>query len=470
MKKIYSLALCCAVCLSASADGLRFKPSRTHARSKKAVTAAAPAPVWRPLSQIDYFHDGESWLEMGSVTFKYDNRGNRTEELVDEDGYLSKTVTTYNEFNLPVTIVITDSEDGDTWTNSGKTTYVYDTKVHDFFTDRAGYDWDGSDWTRNYRCEANTITRNDAGNIVEVVKSLPLFDQLKPAYKSSWNYGPDGKATEYFYYVIDASDRWELYDNLSYRDIVWEKTDGQMTVFGDLLELTEGNNLLKSAVVYYDGEPDGHYIVEYDGNGGFLIKETTNDINEIGRTTRMEITDANGSLCLTTTEYFDEEGTILTEPTYISVQEAIMDSHGNMIEFTEKEISEGVEETIASTIYTYTYDENGNTAEVFSEDFDYETQKYYPMERTVFGEYVNVASGSTGVTLPGTADWTVSGDDVTAFATGLTGLSVYTIQGTCVARATADASTATVSLSALAPGLYIVRADGTGAARRILRR
>lgn len=147
-----------------------------------------------------------------------------------------------------------------------------------------------------------------------------------------------------------------------------------------------------------------------------------------------------------------------------------MDSHGNMIEFTEKEISEGVEETIASTIYTYTYDENGNTAEVFSEDFDYETQKYYPMERTVFGEYVNVASGSTGVTIPGTADWTVSGDDVTAFATGLTGLSVYTLQGTCVARATADASSATVSLSALAPGLYIVRADGTGSARRILRR
>ncbi len=470
MKKFYTFALCLAACLPASADGLRFKSVRGHREQKKALAAEAQAPVWRPASQTDYIHDGDDWMEIGSVAFKYDNRGNCTEELVDEDGFMSRKVTVYNEFNFPLTILDSESEDGLDWTNSGKTTYTYDSRIHGFHTERYSYDWSDGMWVQNYKCETNTITRDDNGNIVELVKSLPLDSEIKPAYKSIWNYGTDGKANEYFYYYMGRDNEWQLYDNLSYKDIVWEKTDGQMTVYGDLLELTEGDNLLKSAVVYYNGQPDGHYLVEYAGTaGGFLIKETTNDISEVGRTTRMEILDANGSVRLTTTEYFDEDGNILAEPVYTDIQEAIMDSHGNMVEYNAKEIVDGVEETVASTRYTYTYDANGNITEKVSDEYDYDSQEYYPSERTAFGEYINAAAGVDDIRADGyQTDWTITAEAVTATAPGLTGLSVYNLQGACVARV-ASATSATVSTAALAPGIYIIRADGTSAARRYFR-
>lgn len=470
MKKFYAITLCSLVALSASADGLRFKAGHAKKGMKKLARTEAATPVWRPVSQTDYMHDGEDWMLLGTVNFKYDGRGNCTEELVDEDGFLSKTVTTYDEFNQPLTKLETESEDGETWTNLSKTSFVYDTKVHDFFTERMGYDWD-EDWVANYKCETNTITRNTNGNITEIVKSLPLGSELLPAYKSVWKYGTDGKANEYYYYEMGQNNEWELDDDLSYRDIKWEKTDGQMTIFGDMLDLTEGNNLMKSAVVYYGNEPDGHYIVEYSNDmKNIFIKETTNDINEIGSTILLEVIDANGSARITYTEYFDEEGNIYTEPVYIGVQEGIMDEHGNLIMFTDKETVDGVEELVEGEKYNYTYDANGNATEVTSEQYDYETEEYFPMDRIVYGEYINVASsGIQGIQIAEDTVWTVRGDEVTATANGLTGLSVYNLQGVCVKRVTTNAASATVSLADMAAGIYIVRADGTGATYRLIK-
>lgn len=470
MKKFYSITLCCLVALSAGADGVRFKAGHSKKGMKKPARTEAATPVWRPVSQTDYMHDGEDWMLLGTVNFKYDGRGNCTEELVDEDGFMSKTVTTYDEFNQPLTKLETESEDGETWTNISKTTYAYDTKVHDFFTERMGYDWN-EDWVANYKCESNTITRNTDGNITEIVKALPLEGELLPAYKSVWKYGADGKANEYYYYGMGENNEWALDDDLSYRDIKWEKTDGQMTIFGDMLDLTEGANLMKSAVVYYGDEPDGHFLVEYLGGlGGYIIKETTNDINEVGATIRMEILDANGSIRFTNTEYFDEEGNIFDEPVYIITEEATMDSHGNMVAYTAKETVEGIEELANGQKFTYTYDANGNVTEAVAEQYDYETEEYYLSDRTVYGEYINVASsGIQCIQAVKDTAWTVRGDEVTATASGLNGLSVYNMQGVCVKRAAADTASATVSLTELAAGIYIIRADGTGATYRLIK-
>lgn len=142
MKKFYAITLCSLVALSAGADGVRFKAGHAKKGMKKLARTEAATPVWRPVSQTDYMHDGEDWMEMGTVNFKYDVRGNCTEEQMDEDGFLSKTVTTYDEFNQPVTRTDSESEDGETWSDTSKTTYKYDSKVHDFYTERMGYDWD----------------------------------------------------------------------------------------------------------------------------------------------------------------------------------------------------------------------------------------------------------------------------------------------------------------------------------------
>lgn len=118
MKKIYIFALCLAVGMPAFAGAQRFKSGRGKASKNSRLRVEAATPLWRPVSETDYMHDGEDWMELGTVTFKYDNRGNCTEELVDEEGWLSKTETTYDEYNSPVLILKTDSEDGETWNNS----------------------------------------------------------------------------------------------------------------------------------------------------------------------------------------------------------------------------------------------------------------------------------------------------------------------------------------------------------------
>lgn len=145
-----------------------------------------------------------------------------------------------------------------------------------------------------------------------------------------------------------------------------------------------------------------------------------------------------------------------------------MDSHGNMISFTEKETYEGEEELIAATKYTYTYDANGNPTEVVSEEYDYDTEEYFPSERIVYGEYIDVTSGVAKVTAD--TAWGFDGTTVSATASGMTALTVYDLQGTALLRTAADGTSATVSLSNLLPGIYLIHAEGTSSTYRVVKR
>lgn len=467
MKKFYFIVLCGLLCLPAAADGSRFK-SRKLKKNVNRFRVEAAAPIWRPVSQTDFMFTGEDWEEMGTVSFKYDTRGNNIEELVDEWGYYYKTVSTYDDFNQPLSKLVTESEDGVSWLNNSKREYVYDVNVHDFYTSRMGYYWEDV-WVADYSCETNDITRNAAGNITEIVKSLPLRDAMEPAYRSVWSYDEStGKANEYAYYTAsgDPSDPWTLDEDLNFVDIEWEKTDGQMTVFGDLMELTQGNNLIKKAKVLYVGEPDGYYIVEYkDAPFGYLIKETTNDVNEVGCTTLLETLDDNGSMRLTYTEYFDDEGNIGTDPVYMEVQEAQMDDHGNMVFFTDFETFEGETMQLDGQKVDYTYDVNGNPTEVVTSWYDYETDDYTPMERTVYGEYIDVTSGVRSVNADA-AVWSLKGRQASVQAEGMTGVSVYDMRGIKVISVESKGS-ASINLNTLPAGLYIIHADGTSETRTI---
>ena len=88
-----------------------------------------------------------------------------------------------------------------------------------------------------------------------------------------------------------------------------------------------------------------------------------------------------------------------------------------------------------------------------TEQYDYETEEYYLSDRTVYGEYINVASsGIQCIQAVKDTAWTVLGDEVTATASGLKGLSVYNMQGVMLKR-DVDGATAT---DGLAPGLYVI--------------
>lgn len=397
MKKLYIITLCMAVCASGGAAGNHFKTKRSTQRKAIAKTERAEK-LWRPASQTEYMYDGEGWMLLGTTEFTYDNRGNAISTLSEDEDGTFKSVTEYDDNNMPVSIINT-SDSGDGWENDSKRTYVYDPVLHDYFTERLGYDWNGTDWVRNYLCETNTITRNDKGGITEIVKSLPIFDNLAPAYKAVWNYDEaTGMANAFSYYVNTSGDMtplWELNDDISYHNIVWAETDGQMTE-ASMYDFLSGKNRISSCEVRYMDETDGYFFVEYpaDKPGEYFAKETYNDPTVIGATTRLEILDANGSYRITDCEYFDEDGNPTTEPTYIGVQDFTIDEHGNLVlEERYETYEESVNELMSSTKYDYTYDENGNVKELVIAYYDFDAEGYIPDSKIEYGEYTDVSAG-----------------------------------------------------------------------------
>ncbi|MDE6629066.1 MAG: hypothetical protein K2K36_06820 [Muribaculaceae bacterium] len=442
MKKFYIFSLCALAGASTLMAGTRFQTRRNAPRKTAALTeTSAPDRLMRPATMTEYLNEDGEWLDLGTTVYTYDARGNAIVQETDGEDGLFRVETTFNEFDKPVLVIGTIEEDGET-VNDNKRTYVYDPVVHDFFTERLAYDWNGNDWTRNYMCETNTVTRNDDGNIVEIVKALPLSNEMVPAYKSVWNYNlTTGKADGFAYYQYDswgAQPGWVLYNQTSYRNIEWEATDGQMTA-SSMQEFLQGANRVKSADVYYDDELDGHFIVEYssDKPGDYLVKETFADPSVVGVTTVYEVLDANGSFRQTDSEYFDEEtGEPTDEPTYILVQETLFDANGNIASETITETYEGMTELVAGARYDNSYDDDGNLTEVVVNNYDYESEEYYPEMRYTFGEYTDVAAGV---------------ENVAADAVAADGFTVYNLQGVPVLRSgSAD------QLRSLPAGLYIV--------------
>lgn len=443
MKKFYIIALCGCVGVSALAAGFRFKSIRkAPAEARKlAFKAEEKQPLWRPVSDTEYLYQDGEWLPVASNEYEYDSRGNAVKAITDEGGELSQTVTEYDEFGKPLSIVAYFDENGDgEWVNYSKRTYTYDPLVHDFYTERMGYDWNGNDWVRNYYCELNTVTRNADGNITEIEKSLPMGDDFIPAYKAMWNYDEStGRANEFYYYANNAGTalpKWTLYDNLSYKNVVWENTNGQMTT-DSFTDLVSGDNRVASADVYYEDEMDGHYFVTYnpDCPEDYSARATYADPAVVGATIVREQVDDNGSYTLTKSEYFDEEGEPTSEPTYTLLEEVTYDDHGNIILDEMFETMDGFTEQVDGVKVGYTYDNDGNVKEMVINIYDYEGEEYVPDSKTVYGEYVDASAGIDNVAV----------DSVQG------GLTVFNLQGMLVKRcATAE------GLKSLPAGIYII--------------
>lgn len=194
MHKLYITALIASLCASgAYASGKRFSvvnnPVSGNISIRKATPKAPASGLWRPSSQTDYVYEDGKWEKIGMVFFEYDSEGRVTTETIvyPKSSEYSEEVTfkkvyEYDEFGQVLEMTET-IKNGDSWINNSRTVYVWDPVVHDFFTSRMGYDWSGSAWVANFRCETDDVTRKNEGNVTEVVKSLPLDNAMIPAYK-----------------------------------------------------------------------------------------------------------------------------------------------------------------------------------------------------------------------------------------------------------------------------------------------
>ena len=439
MNKFYAIALFAAACtLPAAATPNRFAKKLSAKKTATAATlveqSSAADKIFKPTKSSDYIYEEGEWILMGETTFGYDSRGNITTKTVNEDGYITETTFTYNDDNMETSHVVTEGEEDGPMEKSSKRTYVYDPVVKNFYIERMGYDWNGLSWDANFYCEKNTITRNSDGYITEIMKELPMAGTMTPAYKSCWSYdATTGQANEFAYYEMRDPSliNWTLYNNTSYKEIEWDRTNGQMT--SGIEELTEGENRIKSAAVYYDGILDGYMFVSYSGENDYTIKSTFNDPTVVGEEIIRETTDENGSYKITDNFYVDEDGNPSQEVTITVIESVTIDSHGNVTEARMDAYIFGELDSYDINRNENTYDEDGNIIEVISYILDPEEEDMMPEMRSVYSGYIDVAETS------GIAD--IATDNKNAL------IEVYNINGVRVSD----------NIEGLDSGFYIVR-------------
>ena len=266
------------------------------------------------------------------------------------------------------------------------------------------------------------------------MKELPMAGTMTPAYKSCWSYdATTGQANEFAYYEMRDPSliNWTLYNNTSYKEIEWDRTNGQMT--SGIEELTEGENRIKSAAVYYDGILDGYMFVSYSGENDYTIKSTFNDPTVVGEEIIRETTDENGSYKITDNFYVDEDGNPSQEVTITVIESVTIDSHGNVTEARMDAYIFGELDSYDINRNEYTYDEDGNIIEVISYILDPEEEDMMPEMRSVYSGYIDVAETS------GIAD--IATDNKNAL------IEVYNINGVRVSD----------NIEGLDSGFYIVR-------------
>lgn len=444
----FTIALTIA-CLLSAADGSAKIPA--HFRSvpvKKLVRRDAPTPIFRPTFQQLYFFEDE-WILAQETRYEYDLAGNPLRVFNVEDGTGSCTEYQYDSNGQVILRLETMVED-DISENYRKLTYLYDEKVPTYCIERMGFDWDGSEWIPNYYCETNTISRDNAGNITQIVKALPLGSDMIDAYKTVWGYGADGKADSYAYFMNSGGKNisWELYNDTEYRDIVWDRTDGQMV--GEITEMFEGPNRISSATAYFEGEKDGYMFVSYPENlnGGYHATFTTNDPEEVG--IMQELLYDGESYYYTIAQYFDEETEeILPDPVYTMETSVEVDEQGNLTaELMYEQYYDNPKELVGGIRYSNTYDDNGNLMETLMSEYYYDEEAFVDVMKFVYSDYIDVTIDSSVKNVVSAGYLSIQG----SMAYGEGTLSVYTPDGRLNASATDQ-----LDLSNLPNGIYIVR-------------
>lgn len=403
MKQIYIILLAAALCVPGAPAASRFK-TKAGKRAVKTMVQKAPAGTWRPASVTEYntsIWDDNVWVEYSTTLFTYDTRGNVTKEYKIVYGDSIITLNTYDELNRIITTETTDYDDGSIFW-AAREEYTWDPIVHDFCISLMNYRYDNGEWILNGNNETNTITRDEAGNVTEVVHSYYYDGSNHPNDKFIWTYGKDGKANALalFDFNEDNND-WELIG--AYSNIEWERTNGQL-LSDDITDYLEGaNRISRLSTPEYDGS-ESICTIEYDTNkpGEYYFK-TTDPNYQLGRIIRKKFTDDYGSYTITDkifSEYIDENGnkcedhildqdkTVATYNESHNITELTVESYESL--FSDPRLD------VTRTVNSYDFD--GNLAESIeyrfcgSGEYDEIKVELAPYARFVYGPYNDVTN------------------------------------------------------------------------------
>lgn len=452
MKKIYTLAMASLLISETAVAQRQFEHKQIPLKSKavkcdskqnlkeafKRLKQKKAAALMLPSKEQSYFYDGTEWLEDALYTFKYDNNGNITEQVVDDGVSKTKTINEYNGFGNMVRELTMVAEGSSAYTNTSKLETDYDNIVTDFTTKSTDYLWNSNDWIVNGtqgKTWKKNITRDKDSKVNKLTISTLYQNQYSVLQRTTLNYNKDtGKADswklEELYYDGVSESMTEIY---TLSNMKWKTTDHQILTI-DLEQFFTGNNKLEYAEVYEPGAGlVGTISASYKDNGDYSYQFYYNG-NADADVYEMIHTDDKGSYKELMKYYIDEDkNQILDENEMQSVQcmEVVMDDHGRVI----SEVLQEGKEVLDGMKYEYKYD-NGT---------DYPSEQIFLMwnpETSTFKPFIKIVASEF-------KDVTTSIDNVQVQVNS-TESAVYNTMGVKVGS----------SLEELPNGLYIVKKNG----------
>lgn len=281
MKKTFTLfALTGAVAVSAATQDLGN------------LSDTAGMASWMPEKVEEYvLYDGDMWV-----------LNNTTKNVWSTDGKLTSATNKwikqdyfYNEDGLLETHIILSSS-GDTFVNTYKRAYLYDTVVKNLIVSNKLFEWIDGSWEESTD-EYLVITRDAENRVTEVRdESYGWLNE-----RTEITYGADSKATGIS--VYDDEDKLCI----KIEEIVWEATDNQIVIPNastfDWISLCTGANRISSATIsLFDYEPASMtYRAEYPADGCYSLAVSDGDDEIYFQTYTLH--DDNGSYTEVTREW-----------------------------------------------------------------------------------------------------------------------------------------------------------------------
>lgn len=340
------------VCFFAPSRGEDLLVKRFASRANNAAT------LWCAQTQRAFGWDGNKWQLDEVYSFGYNSQGRiMTQSVTDSDGSITRETNQWDA-NGMLTARRTEyaRSASASFTQTKRLTRKYDDRLTSFITLNDQQIKQNNSWVPS-NSYTQTITRNEDGNITLMERAVWFQGIYDPIYRLHVVYGPEGEATE-----IKTEDL--QYDGLkqeyywkpgsSYKDIVWDRTDGQIVGIDNLYD---GANRIASATAIIGGQ-EYRIEAEYADDGSWTARSIQFDADaDLDLEERIEYTplDENGSCRIVNTiSYVEDDNSIGAERRIMTYK---YDANG-LILLEEMVYDNGeTTETIDKTVGEVTYDE-----------------------------------------------------------------------------------------------------------------
>ena len=329
------------------------------------------------------------------------------------------------------------------------------------------YSWRDDKWEIGYS-NIYDITRNEKGYVTRMaIQSYyqGAYEEIEAIEVVYENGELPAKTWKHFMLGYNDENELVMSEVARYDNIKWENSDGQI-LSHDENDFLVGNNRIKEAKVYDEGVETAKLKVVYTNKRDF--ESTMSSVAGPDKIKHiLKDTDENGSYKEQILESYDENGDGIMEE-YVSTNEVTCDSHGNIVLFNVFEEMEGESEQVDGSKSDYKYGDNDEILEIINYAWNYDEQKFDPIEKIVPRDYIDVTQ-QTGITAQKQQGlkYSIENGRLLFSMNGANHYTIYNVSGMRIINENMANESESISISDLPGGLYLLVIEGSEGATKI---